>query len=258
MKDSFKEFIYHSMIWEELGFTYVGPVDGHDIRATVQALRQAAEVDGPVFVHVVTRKGNGYDPALTDIERSPRGQRTRSPRRHCQAGAAEVPGRIREYAGGALAENRSTRIIAITAAMPTGTSLVKFAASISRSVLRCRNRGAARRHVCRRSGHRGLATGRGHLLHVPPARLRPDHPRCLHPEAAGGVRAGSRRIRRRRRSHPSRRVRSQLPPMHPEHDNHGAEGRKRVAEHGRHRHRLHGGSNRNSLPARRRGRCCHQ
>ena len=40
-KDSLKEFVYHSMIWEELGFTYMGPVDGHDIRALVEALRQA-------------------------------------------------------------------------------------------------------------------------------------------------------------------------------------------------------------------------
>ena len=40
-KDSFKEFVYHSMIWEELGFTYLGPVDGHDLRAMIDALRQA-------------------------------------------------------------------------------------------------------------------------------------------------------------------------------------------------------------------------
>jgi 1-deoxy-D-xylulose-5-phosphate synthase len=46
-KDSFKEFVYNVMIWEELGFTYTGPVDGHDIRATVDALRNACRVDGP-------------------------------------------------------------------------------------------------------------------------------------------------------------------------------------------------------------------
>ena len=59
-KDSFKEFVYHSMIWEELGFTYMGPVDGHDIRALVEALRQASKVTGPVFLHVVTEKGKGF------------------------------------------------------------------------------------------------------------------------------------------------------------------------------------------------------
>ena len=66
-KDSFKEFVYHSMIWEELGFTYVGPVDGHDVRAMIDAFRAASKVDGPVFVHVVTQKGQWlHDPAKTD------------------------------------------------------------------------------------------------------------------------------------------------------------------------------------------------
>ena len=46
-KDSLKEFIYHSMIWEELGFTYMGPIDGHDMRALVESLRQATLVPGP-------------------------------------------------------------------------------------------------------------------------------------------------------------------------------------------------------------------
>src|SRR6266498_3805733 len=59
-KDSFKEFVYHSMIWEELGFTYVGPVAGHDLRAVIDALRQASNLEDPVFIHVVTEKGKGY------------------------------------------------------------------------------------------------------------------------------------------------------------------------------------------------------
>jgi len=125
MKDSFKEFIYHSMIWEELGFTYIGPVDGHDIRATVQALRQATEIEGPVFVHVLTKKGNGYDPALTDTERShavsaPAGTGT---------AAMPVAPKYQDVFAETLVElgARDERVFAITAAMPTGTSLVKFA-----------------------------------------------------------------------------------------------------------------------------------
>ncbi|MCA9859646.1 MAG: 1-deoxy-D-xylulose-5-phosphate synthase, partial [Thermomicrobiales bacterium] len=58
-KDSFKEFVYHRMMWEELGFTYLGPVAGHDIRELVAALKQAQRIDGPVFLHVVTEKGKG-------------------------------------------------------------------------------------------------------------------------------------------------------------------------------------------------------
>jgi 1-deoxy-D-xylulose-5-phosphate synthase len=125
MKDSFKEFIYHSMIWEELGFTYIGPVDGHDIRATVQALRQATDIDGPVFVHVLTKKGNGYDPALTDTERS---HAVSAP---ASAGSASMPvaPKYQDVFAETLVELGASdeRVFAITAAMPTGTSLVKFA-----------------------------------------------------------------------------------------------------------------------------------
>src|SRR5687767_5706289 len=45
MRDSVKEFVYHAMIWEELGFTYIGPIDGHDIKATIAALKQARQVN---------------------------------------------------------------------------------------------------------------------------------------------------------------------------------------------------------------------
>ena len=63
MKDSLKEFVYHAMIWEELGFTYIGPVDGHDIRAMIRgAATGAPSWRHPVFVHVMTQKGKGYAP----------------------------------------------------------------------------------------------------------------------------------------------------------------------------------------------------
>ncbi|MDP9473011.1 MAG: thiamine pyrophosphate-dependent enzyme, partial [Chloroflexota bacterium] len=69
MRDSVKEFVYHAMIWEELGFTYIGPVDGHNVRAVMEALGQARKVNGPTFVHVVTVKGKGYAAAEADVER---------------------------------------------------------------------------------------------------------------------------------------------------------------------------------------------
>jgi 1-deoxy-D-xylulose-5-phosphate synthase len=122
VKDSVKEFIYHSMIWEELGFTYIGPVDGHDMRALVQAFRQARDIEGPVFVHVVTQKGRGYDPAADDIERS-----------HAVSAPAGSSGKVpppkyQDVFADALVElgRSDDRIYAITAAMPGGTSLVKF------------------------------------------------------------------------------------------------------------------------------------
>ncbi len=121
VKDSVKEFIYHSMIWEELGFTYIGPVDGHDLRATVQALRQAKDIEGPVFVHVVTQKGRGYDPAQSDIERS---HAVSAP----SGSGKPSPPKYQDVFANALVElgRNDDRIYAITAAMPGGTSLGTF------------------------------------------------------------------------------------------------------------------------------------
>jgi len=125
MKDSVKEFIYHSMIWEELGFTYIGPVDGHDIRATVEALRRSTEVEGPVFIHVLTKKGKGYDPALTHPERS---HAVSAPTKPAVKGVPVAP-KYQDVFAESLIElaREDKRVYAITAAMPTGTSLIKFA-----------------------------------------------------------------------------------------------------------------------------------
>jgi 1-deoxy-D-xylulose-5-phosphate synthase len=127
MKDSFKEFVYHAMIWEELGFTYIGPVPGHDIRAMVEALRQARNVGGPVFVHVVTEKGKGYALTEHDLERGHSVSATVAPR---PAGTPPPPPRYQDVFAETLIElaREDERIIAITAAMPSGTSLSKFAA----------------------------------------------------------------------------------------------------------------------------------
>jgi 1-deoxy-D-xylulose-5-phosphate synthase len=123
-KDSLKEFIYHSMIWEELGFTYMGPIDGHDLRALVEALRQAALVPGPVFLHVVTEKGRGFAGAATDRER---GHAVSAP---ALPGAPPSPPKYQDVFAQTVIElaKEDPRIVAITAAMPTGTSLAKFQA----------------------------------------------------------------------------------------------------------------------------------
>ena len=92
-KDSVKEFVYHAQIWEELGFTYVGPVDGNDLRATIEALRQARNVDGPVFLHAGDAEGQGLPLFLTDHRARPRGLGAGRARR--PAGAAQVPGCLR-------------------------------------------------------------------------------------------------------------------------------------------------------------------
>ncbi|HEU5422408.1 MAG TPA: 1-deoxy-D-xylulose-5-phosphate synthase, partial [Nitrolancea sp.] len=122
MKDSFKEFVYHTMIWEELGFTYVGPVDGHNVRDLISTFQDARGLTGPVFIHAVTTKGKGYQPAEND------------PFKHHSAsikvpGAPPTPPKYQDVFGETLTElaRQDERIIAITAAMPDGTGLLPFA-----------------------------------------------------------------------------------------------------------------------------------
>jgi len=110
------------MIWEELGFTYVGPVDGHNLRDLIETLQQVREIDGPVFVHAVTVKGKGYEPAEND------------PFKHHAAsikipGAPPSPPKYQDVFGETLTAlaREDERIVAITAAMPDGTGLLPFA-----------------------------------------------------------------------------------------------------------------------------------
>ncbi|CAA9544559.1 MAG: 1-deoxy-D-xylulose 5-phosphate synthase [uncultured Thermomicrobiales bacterium] len=128
MRDSLKEFVYHAMIWEELGFTYIGPVDGHDLRATVEALRQARQVAGPVFLHVVTVKGKGYAAAEADVERL-HGVSAIAPAKQSTSTLPSPPKYQDVFAKTVIQlADEDPRVMAITAAMPTGTSLNKFAA----------------------------------------------------------------------------------------------------------------------------------
>jgi 1-deoxy-D-xylulose-5-phosphate synthase len=123
MKDSFKEFVYHTMIWEELGFTYVGPVDGHNVGDLIEAFKQARHLDGPVFVHSVTAKGKGFDFSEAD------------PFKHHAASVASSgpsepqPPKYMDVFGKTLTElaRENDKIVAITAAMPDGTGLLPFA-----------------------------------------------------------------------------------------------------------------------------------
>lgn len=123
MKDSFKEFVYHTMIWEELGFTYVGPVDGHDIGDLIEAFKQARHLDGPVFVHTVTAKGKGFDFSEADPFKH------HAARVAAAAPSAPQPPKYQDVFGETLTKlaDENDRIVAITAAMPDGTGLLPFA-----------------------------------------------------------------------------------------------------------------------------------
>jgi 1-deoxy-D-xylulose-5-phosphate synthase len=67
MKKGLKDIVAPQGMFEDLGLKYVGPVDGHDIEALEHALQRAKAFGGPVIVHAITRKGNGYAPAMNDV-----------------------------------------------------------------------------------------------------------------------------------------------------------------------------------------------
>ncbi len=123
-KNSLKEFVVPAMIWEELGFTYLGPVDGHNVSELLDVLEAAKQSHKPVFIHAITVKGKGHDMAEEDAVKwhavSPPGK---------PGVAKSTAPRFQDVFADALIEiaKEDKRVVAITAAMPDGTSLNKFA-----------------------------------------------------------------------------------------------------------------------------------
>lgn len=66
VKDALKSFLHGGMLFEEMGFRYIGPVDGHDIKSLRSYLEMVRDVKGPVLLHVFTEKGHGFEPACKD------------------------------------------------------------------------------------------------------------------------------------------------------------------------------------------------
>src|SRR5262249_61458230 len=66
LKDAVKASVHGGMLFEELGFTYLGPIDGHDLKTLRSYLERVKSMDGPVLLHVLTDKGRGFDPAVKD------------------------------------------------------------------------------------------------------------------------------------------------------------------------------------------------
>jgi 1-deoxy-D-xylulose-5-phosphate synthase len=133
-----------SPFFRALGLEYLGPVDGHDIAALEPVLRDASARRGPVVVHVLTRKGEGYLPAETDDEKRLHDVGAFDPET-----GVPVGGNGSSYTGAfsnaliALAESRP-EIVALTAGMPGSTGLLPFAA---RFPDRCFDVGIAEQHA---------------------------------------------------------------------------------------------------------------
>jgi len=126
LKNGIKQFVVPGMLFEDMGITYLGPVDGHDVKAMVRVLKEAKRVRHAVVVHVITKKGKGYGPA------------EKNPARFHGVDAFDVA------TGKSIKEKKypsytdvfsekmcelakeNPKLVALTAAMPDGTGLTKF------------------------------------------------------------------------------------------------------------------------------------
>jgi len=116
-------------LFEELGFYYVGPIDGHDLDALIPVLENVRDMaEGPCLIHVVTKKGHGYGPAEAAADKY-HGVQKFDVITGAQVKAPPGPPQYQNVFGEALADlaDHDERIVAITAAMPSGTGVDKFA-----------------------------------------------------------------------------------------------------------------------------------
>ena len=126
IEKSVKQLLLHGMLFEMLGFTYLGPFDGHNIPLLMETFEKAKGMKGPKFIHVVTTKGKGYIPAEKDATclhgTSPFNIETGKPlKKKKKITYSEAFGRSLVKIA-----QKDDKIVAITAAMPDGTGLADF------------------------------------------------------------------------------------------------------------------------------------
>ena len=126
IKRSIKQLVIHKMFFEDIGFTYLGPVDGHNIEKLESILELSKQVNGPVLIHVLTKKGKGYKFAEENPDRfhatSTFDIETGEPKKTKGKDYSKVFGeKLIELA------KENDKIVAVTASMKNGTGLAKFA-----------------------------------------------------------------------------------------------------------------------------------
>ncbi|MGI6118651.1 MAG: 1-deoxy-D-xylulose-5-phosphate synthase [Bilifractor sp.] len=125
-KSGLKEILIPGMFFENMGFTYLGPVDGHNIDQLIRVLGEARSFNGPVLVHVLTEKGKGFEPAVRHPSRfhgtGPFDPETGVPLNEMAPTYTDVFATIMTKLG-----SRDSRVVAVTAAMAGGTGLKRFA-----------------------------------------------------------------------------------------------------------------------------------
>ncbi len=125
-KNSIKQFFVPGMLFEEMGLTYLGPYDGHDIDQLLRAFKEAKQVNGAVLLHVCTQKGQGYEPAMRHPARfhgaEPFVIETGLPKKkRIKANYTDIFSTVMRKMG-----DREPDVVAVTAAMPDGTGLKRF------------------------------------------------------------------------------------------------------------------------------------
>ncbi len=124
-KSSIKQFVIPGMLFENMGLTYLGPVDGHNIAQLSKVLAEAKRVQGAVLVHVVTQKGKGYGPAMKHPARfhgaGPFEIETGVPKSNGAASYTDIFSTVMRKLG-----DREPNVVAVSAAMIPGTGLKRF------------------------------------------------------------------------------------------------------------------------------------
>lgn len=125
-KSSFKQLVVPGMFFEDMGITYLGPVDGHNITAMMRMIKEARKIKGAVLIHAITQKGRGYGPA----ERHPARFHGAEPF-DIETGIPSTPRTKANYTDifstvMCKLGLRDEKVVAITAAMPDGTGLKRF------------------------------------------------------------------------------------------------------------------------------------
>ena len=128
IEDSVKGFLVPGMLFQKLGFNYFGPIDGHDLPTLIKTLQHLKHLGGPVMLHIGTVKGKGFAPAEADalsfhgVAQFDKITGKSSAKSSANPAFTKVFGKTMVELG-----HKNEKVIAITAAMPTGTGLVEFA-----------------------------------------------------------------------------------------------------------------------------------
>lgn len=124
-KSSIKQIIIPGMLFEDMGLTYLGPVDGHNIPQLIKTFQEAKRFEGPILVHVLTQKGRGYEPAMRHPARfhsaGPFDVKTGLPVGKSNLTYTDVFSTVMRKMG-----DRRKDVAAVTAAMMTGVGLKRF------------------------------------------------------------------------------------------------------------------------------------